>query len=113
MESTKSVWTFPAERATKIGNPAPFPVELPQRLIQLYTFKDEVVLDPFIGSGSTAVAALESSRYFIGYDIKSEYIELAAKRIMKIKKPDKSSQSTNQKTFTTSKLNKHQKISSL
>jgi site-specific DNA-methyltransferase (adenine-specific) len=85
MDFTRSVWTFPAERATKVGHPAPFPVELPYRLIQLYTFEADVVLDPFIGSGTTAVAALKTNRHFIGYDIKPEYIELAAKRIMKIK----------------------------
>jgi len=58
LEFTKSVWTFAAESATKVGHPAPFPVELPYRLIQLYTFEGEVVLDPFIGSGQTAIAKL-------------------------------------------------------
>ena len=57
LEFTKSVWTFPAESARKVGHPAPFPVELPYRLIQMYTFEGEIVLDPFMGSGQTALAA--------------------------------------------------------
>ncbi len=60
LEFTKSVWTFPTEPASKIGHPAPFPVELPYRLIQLYTFKGEVVLDPFMGSGQTALISPQS-----------------------------------------------------
>lgn len=78
---TKSVWTFPAVNAKKIGHPAPFPVELPHRLINLYSYEGDVVLDPFIGSGTTAIAAIQNNRNFIGYDIKNEYIELAQKRI--------------------------------
>lgn len=81
LEWTKSIWTFPAESAKKIGHPAPFPEELPYRLIQLYSFKGDIILDPFIGSGTTALAALQSERKFIGYDINKEYIELAKKRI--------------------------------
>jgi site-specific DNA-methyltransferase (adenine-specific) len=81
LEFTKSVWTFAAEPATKIGHPAPFPVELPYRLIQLYTFKGDVVLDPFIGSGQTAIAAIKTRRHYVGYDINEEYVKLAMKRI--------------------------------
>jgi len=80
LEYTKSVWAFPAEQAHKVGHPAPFPEELPYRLIQLYTFKSEVILDPFVGSGSTCIAALKASRHYIGYDIKKEYVELAERR---------------------------------
>jgi site-specific DNA-methyltransferase (adenine-specific) len=83
LESTKSVWTFPAEPASKIGHPAPFPVELPYRLIQLYSFKDDVVLDPFMGSGQTAIAALKAGRHYIGYELNPEYVTLANTRIMK------------------------------
>ncbi|MBV6452619.1 MAG: DNA adenine methyltransferase YhdJ [Anaerolineales bacterium] len=82
MEWTKSVWTMNPESAKKVKHPAPFPVELPYRLIQLYTFKGDVVLDPFMGSGSTAVAALKSERKFVGYDVDAEYIRLAEKRIV-------------------------------
>ena len=78
---TKSIWTFPAVNAKKIGHPAPFPIELPHRLINLYSYEGDVVLDPFIGSGTTATAAIQNKRNFIGYDIKKEYIELAQKRI--------------------------------
>lgn len=81
LEFTKSVWTFAAEPATKVGHPAPFPVELPYRLIQLYTFEGEIILDPFIGSGQTAVAAVKTRRHYVGYDINEEYVKLAEKRI--------------------------------
>lgn len=81
LEFTKSVWTFPAESARKVGHPAPFPVELPYRSIQLYTFEGEVVLDPFIGSGQAAIAAIKTKRHYVGYDINKEYVKLAEKRI--------------------------------
>lgn len=81
LEYTKSVWEFPSESARRVGHPAPFPVELPRRLIQLYTFLGDVVLDPFCGSGSTCIAALETGRDFVGYDINPEYVELARRRI--------------------------------
>lgn len=81
LEFTKSVWTFPAEPAKKVGHPAPFPVELPYRLIQLYTFKNDVVLDPFVGSGTTCIAALKTKRYYVGYDNAKEYVDLAQRRI--------------------------------
>ncbi|MEE8448915.1 MAG: site-specific DNA-methyltransferase [Thermodesulfobacteriota bacterium] len=81
LEFTKSVWTFPAQSAQKVGHPAPFPVELPYRLIQLYTFEEEVVLDPFVGSGTTCLAALATNRHYLGYDTDPEYIKLAEDRI--------------------------------
>jgi modification methylase len=81
LEFTKSVWGFPSESAKKVGHPAPFPVELPYRLIQLYTFSNEIVLDPFMGSGQTALAALKAGRHFTGYEISEDYITLAQKRI--------------------------------
>jgi site-specific DNA-methyltransferase (adenine-specific) len=81
LEYTKSIWSFPTESAKRVGHPAPFPVELPYRLIQLYTFRGDVVLDPFCGSGTTCVAALRTNRHFIGVDSSEEYVELARKRI--------------------------------
>jgi DNA modification methylase len=81
LEFTKSVWTFSAESARKVGHPAPFPVELPHRLIQLYTFIDELILDPFIGSGQTAISAIKSGRHYIGYEINEQYAKLAENRI--------------------------------
>ncbi|WP_424359736.1 DNA-methyltransferase [Methanocella sp. MCL-LM] len=87
LEYTKSVWTFGAESARKIGHPAPFPTELPARCIKLYTFEGDVVLDPFMGSGTTAVAALQNGRHFVGYEIDPEYIEKAEARIAACRRP--------------------------
>ncbi len=84
MEWTKSVWTMNPESAKKVNHPAPFPIELPYRLIQLYSFKSDIVLDPFIGSGTTAIAAIKSNRNFIGYEINEEYKINSEKRINKI-----------------------------
>jgi len=81
LELTKSVWTFPAEQAKAVGHPAPFPVELPYRFIQLYTYEGEVVLDPFMGSGQTAIAAVKTKRHYVGYDINEEYVRLAERKI--------------------------------
>lgn len=78
---TKSIWTFPAVNAKKIGHPAPFPIELPHRLINLYSYEGDVILDPFCGSGTTCIAAIQNNRNYIGYDIKKDYIDLAKKRI--------------------------------
>ncbi len=87
VEWSKSIWNFPTTSAKKIGHPAPFPVELPRRLIEFYSYKGDVILDPFIGSGTTAIASLELGRHFIGYDISAEYVKLAKKRIAEFKKP--------------------------
>jgi modification methylase len=81
LEGTISVWEIPPERAKRVGHPAPFPVELPLRFIELYTYEGELVLDPFMGSGSTAVAATQARRRWVGYDISEEYAELTRKRV--------------------------------
>jgi len=81
LEWTKSVWTFSAVSAKKIGHPAPFPEELPHRLIQLFTFKGDVVLDPFVGSGTTCLAAMAGGRGYVGYDTNQEYVDLARQRL--------------------------------
>jgi len=81
LEFTKSVWTFPAEQARVVGHPAPFPVELPYRLTQLYTYEGDVVLDPFMGSGQTAIASIKTKRHYVGYDINEEYVKLAERRV--------------------------------
>ena len=81
LEGTKSVWTIAAVSAKKIGHPAPFPQELPQRLIELYTFEGDVVLDPFMGSGTTALAARATGRTYVGYEISANYVKLAEKRL--------------------------------
>ena len=85
LEFTKSVWDFFSESAKKVGHPAPFPVELPYRLIQLYTYSNEVVLDPFVGSGQTALAALKSGRHYVCYELNEEYLALANNRIENFK----------------------------
>lgn len=81
LQNSKSVWSFPTVSAKKIGHPAPFPQELPERLIEMYTFTGDVVLDPFMGSGTTALAALATGRSYVGYELSKNYIELANKRI--------------------------------
>ncbi|MYA59854.1 MAG: site-specific DNA-methyltransferase [Chloroflexi bacterium] len=81
LELTKSTWSMAPASAKRAKHPAPFPVELPRRLIDLYTYSDEVVLDPFMGTGATAVAAYESGRVFVGYEIEKEYVDVARTRI--------------------------------
>ncbi len=78
---TRSIWQFPTDSARKIGHPTPFPVELPRRLIKLYSWKGGLVLDPFCGSGSTCVAAAQLERLWIGVDVDPHYVELAQKRV--------------------------------
>ncbi|HEX2062968.1 MAG TPA: site-specific DNA-methyltransferase [Acidimicrobiales bacterium] len=78
---TLDVWSIPPESARRVGHPAPFPVELPERLIQLYTFKDDLVLDPFMGSGSALVAAARLGRRYVGYDTDQSYVAMARCRV--------------------------------
>ncbi len=84
MDATLSVWNIPAASAKRVGHPAPFPVALPKRLIELYTFTGDLVLDPFIGAGATAIAAVEAGRHFVGYDTEQEYLDLAAARVAEV-----------------------------
>lgn len=81
LDLTLDVWDFPPESATRVGHPAPFPKELPARLIELYTFEGDLVLDPFMGSGSTGVAAVENDRRYVGFDTDAAYAEAAMERI--------------------------------
>jgi DNA modification methylase len=81
MDATLDVWELAPESATRVGHPAPFPVELPQRLIDLYTYRDDVVLDPFMGSGTTAVAAVRTGRHYLGYDTDDAYARAARERV--------------------------------
>jgi DNA modification methylase len=81
LEATTDLWEFPPESATRVGHPAPFPVELPARLIDLFTYEGDVVLDPFLGSGTTAVAAIRSGRHFVGFDTDAGYVARARDRI--------------------------------
>ena len=81
LASTLDVWSMPSESARRVGHPAPFPIELPEQLIQLYTFVDDLVLDPFMGSGSTLVAAEMLGRRYVGYDTDPEYVSIARERV--------------------------------
>ncbi len=81
MEATLDVWEIPAESATRVGHPAPFPVALVERCIQLFTYGGDVVLDPFMGSGTTAVAAVNTGRRYVGYDTESVYVNQAQERV--------------------------------
>lgn len=81
MEATLSIWQIAPEPAKKVGHPAPFPVELAARVIKLYSYVGDVVLDPFMGSGSTCIAAKALNRHYVGFDISAEYCSLAEKRL--------------------------------
>lgn len=81
LELTTDLWDMPAESAKRVGHPAPFPIELPQRLIDLLTYEGDLVLDPFMGAGSTAVAAVRTRRSFVGFDTDPEYVLLAEVRV--------------------------------
>ena len=81
MEATTDVWEIDTESASRVGHPAPFPVELPQRLIDLYTYRGDLVLDPFMGAGTTAVAAVRTRRHYVGFDTDSGYVAMAEQRI--------------------------------
>ena len=81
MAATLDVWSMPPESAQRVGHPAPFPVELPEQLIRLYTFKGDLILDPFMGSGSSLVAAARLGRRYIGYDLDASYLEIARQRV--------------------------------
>lgn len=85
MEWSRSVWRFSAVSAKKIGHPAPFPIELPRRLIEFYSFEGDVILDPFMGSGTSALAAMQLRRDFVGYELNKAYIQLANSRINEAK----------------------------
>lgn len=81
MAAVLDVWRIPPASAKRVGHPAPFPVDLPGRCIRLFTFRDDVVLDPFMGSGTTAIAAMREGRRYVGYEMDPEYVALAEKRI--------------------------------
>lgn len=81
IQQTKSIWSFSTESARRVNHPAPFPVELPRRCIEMFTFLGDVVFDPFLGSGTTAVAAKQTGRVYIGCDISDEYCEIAEQRL--------------------------------
>ncbi len=81
MALTLDVWRFPSVSAKRIGHPAPFPVELPRRVIELLTYRGDTVLDPFMGSGQVALAAVDTGRHYVGFDLDAGYVELARRRL--------------------------------
>ena len=83
IEWTNGLWTFSGESKKKIGHPAPFPLELPKRCIKLFSYVGDVILDPFLGSGSTVIAAHKLKRKAIGVEIDEKYFRLSISRISK------------------------------
>jgi DNA modification methylase len=81
MALTLDLWSIPPESARRVGHPAPFPVELPEQLVRLYTFTNDLVLDPFMGSGSALVAAARLGRRYVGYDLDPSYVDIARGRV--------------------------------
>ncbi|MBK8418886.1 site-specific DNA-methyltransferase [Candidatus Villigracilis saccharophilus] len=88
MDWTNGLWVFNGESKKRIGHPAPFPIELPRRCVKLFSYVDDVVLDPFSGSGSTLIASVSNNRKGIGLDVDSKYCELARKRILAYIQPE-------------------------
>ena len=87
MDWTNGLWAFNGESKKRIGHPAPFPIELPRRCVKLFSYVDDVVLDPFSGSGTTLIAAVSNNRKGIGIDVDRKYCELARKRILESTEP--------------------------
>ena len=88
MAATLSVWEIAPESAKRVGHPAPFPVALAGRVIALYSYVGDVVLDPFCGSGTTCVAAQRLGRRWVGYEVSGEYCELARGRVRSVETQD-------------------------
>ena len=81
LEWTNGLWTFPGESKKRIGHPAPFPLELPRRCIKLFSYVHDTVLDPFMGSGTTLIAAHLNKRRSIGIEVDEGYCKLATERV--------------------------------
>jgi site-specific DNA-methyltransferase (adenine-specific) len=81
MEATLDTWRIRPESAKRVGHPAPFPIDLPRRLIEFYTYKGDLVLDPFLGAGTTAIAAVRTDRHYVGYDTDTHYVDIAKTRL--------------------------------
>jgi len=88
MDWTNGIWSFSGESKKRVGHPAPFPIELPRRCIKLFSFVGDIILDPFVGSGTTLIAAYLNNRKGIGVDIDKKYCDLAIKRLKQEAKID-------------------------
>lgn len=91
MAATLSVWNIAPESARRVGHPAPFPLELASRVIQLFSYAGDLVIDPFCGSGTTCLAARDLGRRYAGFDISAEYCALAAARLQAMEEDGKAS----------------------
>lgn len=83
MKWTNGVWNFNGESKKKVGHPAPFPIELPRRCIKLFSFVGDIILDPFLGSGTTLIASYLNNRKGVGVEIDKKYCDLAIRRLYK------------------------------
>ncbi len=107
MDWTNGLWVFNGESKKRIGHPAPFPIELPRRCVKLFSYVDDVVLDPFSGSGTTLIAAVTNNRKGIGIDVDRKYCELARKRILESTEPAQVDTPRKKKKATTDKKEKN------
>jgi len=82
---SNGMWSFGCENLKKLGHPAAFPIELPKRCIKLFTYENDIVLDPFMGSGTTCVSAVIENRKYIGFEINEDYFKIAKSRIEEVK----------------------------
>ena len=104
-----NIWSFGTESATRVNHPAPFRVELPYRVIQMFTNESDIILDPFMGSGSTALAAIIANRRYIGFEINPEYINLTNRRIDEYYHPEKKKQRLKEERIRKKALKEKQK----
>ncbi len=88
LHGTLSVWEIAPASAKRVGHPAPFPLKLADRVLRLFSYKGDIILDPFMGSGTTCLAAALSGRRYVGYDIESKYCQIAEKRLAALNSGD-------------------------
>ncbi len=85
----RSIWTDIKGASTKAGHPAPFPAELAERLIRMFSFAGDTILDPFTGTGTTSIAALAAGRNSIGNEVEPAYFDIARRRLTEVGKQDR------------------------
>ena len=77
----RSIWTDIRGASTRDGHPAPYPIELAERLVRMFSFAGDTILDPFLGTGTTSIAAIRTGRNSVGLEIEPKYLKLARRRI--------------------------------